>query len=219
MLFVIKVAGFLVNKLNKLKMVETFISHTGSGKSGCMLIESAKQTGKNVAFISLEISVKEIMSRLVHINPTANSFRVFAPRVDEKTLSSWLVKKIAQLAEDFDIICVDAVDSVFFDAGDIKSSGQSKFIEKINNACFNGFMTQCESLWVSKNVYRKMEFDEDYIVDAKAIESFEIPGLIKVKQVCRRVEHPLLPGVFSIEAVDLVTKEVKTYNFSKLFKN
>lgn len=196
-------------------MVESFISKAGQGKSTCMLIEAAQQTGKHVAFISLEMSERQIMKRLKCINPTTKSFVVFTPVGEYKTINSWLYKKVTQLSEDFDIICVDAID--------LASSGPTFYskadLEKINDACFKGFMTQCESLWVSKNVYQKMEFDEDYLDNPMSIESFEIKGLLKVKQVCRRIEHPLLPGTYSNEAVDLITKEVKMYNFNKLFKN
>ena len=196
-------------------MVETFISQSGQGKSGCMLIEAAKQTGKNIAFISMEMTVGEIMRRLKCINPTTKSFKVFTPKGDHKSLNRWLIKTLSSLADEFDIICIDAVDM----ASSKHAFFKKEDFEKINDACFKGFMTPCESLWVSKNIYRKMEFDEDYILNPSAIESFEIEGLVKVKQVCRKVEHPLLPGMYSIEAVDLVTKEVKTYNFSNLFKN
>lgn len=196
-------------------MVETFISRAGAGKSGCMLIEAAKQKGKDVAFISLEMTEKEILRRLECIGTTTKSFRIITPKAECKSLNAWLLKILPLLAEDYDIICIDAIDVASVKYGLAKKAD----FEKINDACFKTFMTQCESLWVTHGVYRKMEFDEDYISNPEAVASFEIPGIVRVKQVCRRIEHPLLPGMYSIEAVDLVAKEVKTYNFSKLFKN
>jgi len=197
-------------------MIETFISKSGQGKTGCMLIEAAKQTGKNVAFISLEMPAGEIMRRLKCINPTTNSFKVFTPRGDNKNLNEWLIEKLNSLSDEFDIICIDGVDCC---ASSKYSIFKKEDFEKINHVCFKNSMSPCESLWVSKSFYQKLEFDNDYILNPKSIESFEIEGLIKVKQVCRRFEHSLLPEVNLIEAIDLITKEVKTYNFSNIFKN
>lgn len=203
-------------------MVETFISKAGQGKSACMLIEAAKQSGKSVAFISLEMTTKEIMQRLKLIKPTTNNFRVFSPREgeakfcfrrDEKTLSSWLMDKLSQLAEDFDIICIDAVENSV--NGYLKKSDY----ERLNKACFGGFMSQCESLWVSQHINDKLAYGENYMESIVAVESAEIEGLVKVKQICRKIEHPLLPNTFLIESVDLVKKEVHAYNLSNLFKN
>lgn len=196
-------------------MVETFISKSGEGKSACILIEAAKQKDKSVAFISFEMTTQEIMRRLDCINPTAKEITVFTPSGNEKTLSVWLKDKLNQLAEKFDIICIDTVD--------LAASGNSVFklsdYEEINQACFGGFMTQCESLWISQNVHRKMNYGENYAESVASIESFEIEGLLKVKQICRKIEHPLLPGVSLIESVDLITNEIKIYNLSKIFKN
>lgn len=194
-------------------MVETFISKAGQGKSICLLIEAAKQSEKSVAFISLEMTTQEIMKRLVCIKPTTNNFRVFSPRGDEKTLSSWLMNKLSQLAEDFDIICIDAVENSV--NGYLKKSDY----ERLNKACFGGFMSQCESLWVSQHVNYKLAYGEDYMESIVAVESAEIEGLVKVKQICRKIEHPLLPNTFLIESVDLVKKEVHAYNLNNIFKN
>lgn len=194
-------------------MVETFISKAGQGKSACMLIEAAKQNGKSVAFISLEMTTKQIMQRLECIKPTTNNFRVFAPRGDEKTLGSWLMVKLSQLAEDFDIICIDAVENSV--NGYLKKSDY----KRLNKACFGGFMSQCESLWVSQHINAKLAYGENYMESIVAVESAEIEGIVKVKQICRKIEHPLLPNTFLIESVDLVKKEVHAYNLSNLFKN
>lgn len=186
-------------------MIKTFISKTGGGKSLCLMLEAAKQSGKDVAFISLEMSAETIKKRIGLIGTDAKSFNIITPTESNyKNLGLWLNKKIETLCQEVDVICVDAIDLI-----------PGFNVEKLDNICFGSMMNQCEELWASMNVCREIKgFSKSVIEKTDGQSEF-----IKVKQICSRVEHPLMPGVFLIESVDLEKKEIKYHNASNLLKS
>lgn len=205
-------------------MIKSFIGKSGGGKSLCMLAEAVSQKDKKVAFISLEVDMPFLLKRLSQLPVNSNSLLLFNPPLEKtKTLSNWIFDKIKDLKSQVDIICIDNVDCVPLDGFSLhKFQVLNLFFKQINELLSDSSV----ELWISKGVNIKMDFSKnfvqekkDYLTDLTCVSSFEVEDLIKVKQVCRKVENDLLKDVVLIEAIDLETKEVKTYNLTNLFKN
>lgn len=182
-------------------MIKGFISKPGGGKSLCLMAEAAVQENKKVAFISLEMDEKTIRKRLDAIRPKTKEFNIYTPG-SFSSLENWLCKKVSKLSDEVDLICVDAVDMT-----------PKLSLEKLHKACFGDFMSQCSELWVS--MHYKPFADALTIPAVRNAED----EYFKVKQISIRTQHNLLPGINLIEAVDLETNEIKTYNISNLLKN
>ena len=191
-------------------MIKEFISRTGGGKSAALLFEAARQKGKKVAFISLEMTAKHVIQRLQYITVTAEKLIVFNPDGEYRNLSIWLQKKIEKLIEEFDIICVDAVDIV-----------PNLDLKNLNNICFGNIMNQCDDLWISRNIAKPIfpSLHSEATIDRITAYTDKLPDYVSLKQIVRRIEHPLLPEVALVEAIDFENKEVKMYNMSNLLKN
>lgn len=185
-------------------MIKAFVSKVGEGKSLCMLIEAAAQEGKSVAYFTFELSERQIISRLDKIGVKASKFNIcyipFGSPI--KTIKA----KIKRFAEEYDIVCVDGIEIT-------KTS-----LKSINEACFEGFMTQCSELWVTSNVNRMIEDKVNYLAEANMWNSKE-DTLVKVKQVISKFKNPLIPNDRFIEVIDVEKKVVKVYNLSQILKN
>lgn len=184
------------------KMIKGFISKTGNGKSLSLLIEAAAQENKKVAFISLEMDEQTILKRLESLKSKTKEFNIYTPN-SFSNLDSWICKKLEKLSDEVDLICIDAVDNA-----------DNLTFEKLHSVCFGNFMNQCNELWVSLHIKKNLT-ENSCLVSEKHISN----EIFKVKQISRKIENNLLPGVKFIEAVDLENNEVKTYNLSNIFKS
>ena len=182
-------------------MIKAFISKVAEGRSMCAIAECAAQTNKKVAFISTEMPEEKIVKR----------FDVFKPKCSELLIKyipayvnsvAELYKRVERFSEEFDLICIDSP-HIF----------KTLNLHKLHDACFGSLMNQCEDLWITIQTNGGPANPS-----AADIRDAEKQKILKVKQVCRKVEHPLIAGTSLIEAVDLETKEVKTYNLSNIFK-
>ena len=187
-------------------MIKAFISKTGGGRTMCAIAECASQKDKKVAFVSLEISQNEIIKRVSKFNPVCEKFTAFSISSGITALNFY--KKIKSIVEEYDLICIDSPQLIkCFD------------MHVLNNICFDNFTNQCQEMWITMQASTKFGDLSVSEIGAMTIkkteEQFEC---LQIKQICRRINHSLVSGNF-IEAVDLETKEVKTYNLSNLFKN
>lgn len=181
-------------------MIKAFISKVAEGRTMCAIAECAAQKNKKVVFITTEIPENKIVER----------FDAFEPKCEKLLIKNFPIahsiagfyKLIEKYSEEYDVICID-----------LSVSPKSLDLQRLNDACFNTFMNQCQELWVTVQANRTLD-----MTNHSLIKKSEIKDLLTIKQICRKINHPLISGWFT-EAVDLETKEVKTYNFSKLFKN
>ena len=181
-------------------MIKAFISKVGEGRTLCAIAECAAQKNKKVLFITTEVPEHTILQRLKVFEPKCEKLVVkFFPIT--QTMAGFY-KLIEKSSEEYDVICID-----------LAVTPKSLDLQKLNDTCFNSFMNQCQELWVTVQANRTLDMSNQAL-----IKKSEIENLLMIKQICRKINHPLIGGWFH-EAIDLETKEVKTYNFSKLFKN
>ncbi len=184
-------------------MIKGFISKPGHGKSLCLMVEAAAQENKKVAFISLEMDEKTIRKRLDAIRLKTKEFNIYTPG-SFSNLENWLCKKVEKLSDEVDLICIDSVDI-----------SPKLNLEKLHKACFGNFMSQCDNLWVSRHALNSIPRTNEFTLVSVQNTQDEF---FTVKQICRKIQHNLLPSFSLIEAVDLETNEIKTYNISNLLK-
>jgi hypothetical protein len=182
-------------------MIKAFISKVAEGRTLCAIAECALQKNKKVAFISTELSTKKILERFQLFKPQCEKLTVFYIPLVVSTAGFY--KKLEQLSEEYEIICID-----------LAVSPKKLDLQKLNDSCFHSFMNQCQELWITAQLQNVPKVDK--VLLEKTQKENE---LIQVKQICRKIEHPFISGVSLIEAVDLETKEIKTYNLTNLFKN
>lgn len=181
-------------------MIKAFISKVGEGRTMCAIAECAAQKNKKVVFITTEIPENKIAER----------FRAFEPKCEKLLIKYFPIthsiagfyKLIEKYSEEYDVICIDM---------DVSPRGLD--LQKLNDTCFNSFTNQCQELWITVQANRTLD-----MANQSLIKKSEIEKLLMIKQICRKINHPLIGGWFH-EAIDLEKKEVKTYNFSKLFNN
>lgn len=188
-------------------MIKAFISEVGGGRTMCSIAECAAQEGRKIAYISTEISDKKVLERVKAFGPKFDKFVVFHKPIGEygETANS-LYKKIQMLSEEFDLICIDSP-HLF----------KNFSLEKLNEVCFNSAMSSCTELWITMQAQKNFGSHSIPMLSAATVKKIEeLNPVLKIKQISRRVENSLIPGVSLIEAIDLENKEVKTYNLTNL---
>ncbi len=183
-------------------MIKAFISRVGEGKTTCAIAECLAQENKRVAFITTELSTRQILNKAKAFENKSKSFVVFDMPASAMTPLNFY-KKVQKMSEEFDVIYIDCL-----------HFAKGVNLQKLNDSCFGNFMNQCTELWIGMQANREIVWN-----DLNLVKQTEIEGLLSIKKICRKIKNNFFPNNVLIEAIDLETRETKIYNFTNLFKN
>jgi hypothetical protein len=210
-------------------MIKAYSSKAGGGKSITMLLDVAKERNKKIAFICLEVPVHNTLKKLDSI---LNYCEIIQSNINVRFFDGSLgggydlIKKLDDLKDDYDIICIDGFDSYRLPKEPdlmVSIAPRENLVRSVWSSVFaNGYFfkrpSRCKEVWVTVNVYNTFgDIGGSKIAYNGISESaFDKKAVIKKYS---RIDRNNLNDETILEVTDFDNRTIENYNLSDILTN